>query len=182
MASSKWRAHVKSGHRPPGWDADDWNIVVDLVREAERLEARPRACVVGAVRDVHGRLLLGRRLKPDDGYGQWVLPGGGIEGRETFEQALRRELREECGIELERGELLGVYRHLEGVTNNVVVLMAARIRSAEAPSSPSDELERPRFFSAKELARLDVTPTTRALLELAVRHKRGPEWTRETPA
>jgi 8-oxo-dGTP diphosphatase len=29
----------------------------------------------------------------------WVTPGGGLQGRETYAQAARRELREETGLD-----------------------------------------------------------------------------------
>jgi 8-oxo-dGTP pyrophosphatase MutT (NUDIX family) len=46
---------------------------------------------------VHGDSLL---LCNQAGEPIWHLPGGGIEGRESPEQALRRELREEVGLSL----------------------------------------------------------------------------------
>src|SRR3954449_12328250 len=44
-----------------------------------------------------GRVLLCRQEKPGKEY--WLLPGGGVDGGETLIEALRRELREELGIE-----------------------------------------------------------------------------------
>src|SRR5438445_13333027 len=44
-----------------------------------------------------GRVLLCRQEKPGKEY--WLLPGGGVASGETLMEALRRELREELGIE-----------------------------------------------------------------------------------
>jgi ADP-ribose pyrophosphatase YjhB (NUDIX family) len=44
-------------------------------------------------------ILLGRRGK-DPNKGLWVLPGGGLEDNESLEDAFRREIFEETGLEL----------------------------------------------------------------------------------
>jgi 8-oxo-dGTP pyrophosphatase MutT (NUDIX family) len=51
-----------------------------------------------------GELILIKRVRPDRTY--WVFPGGGVEGDETHIQALKRECKEELGIDVEVGELL----------------------------------------------------------------------------
>jgi ADP-ribose pyrophosphatase YjhB (NUDIX family) len=52
-----------------------------------------------------GRVLLQRRT--DNGL--WGLPGGAVEYGESVTTALRREVREETGFEVEVGRLIGVY-------------------------------------------------------------------------
>lgn len=64
-------------------------------------EVDHRTIVVGLVWNRAGKLLL-CRMHPDRGVfpGQWGVPGGGIEAGERMRDALRRELREEIGIEV----------------------------------------------------------------------------------
>lgn len=67
-------------------------------------------CVVGTVvvrRD--GRVLM---VKSNRGFtkGMWNIPGGFIEYGEHPEDAARREVWEETGVELQLGKLLGVYK------------------------------------------------------------------------
>jgi 8-oxo-dGTP diphosphatase len=49
--------------------------------------------------DPHDRVLLTRMVAPVTGEEWWVTPGGGIDRGEEPELALRRELREETGLE-----------------------------------------------------------------------------------
>lgn len=65
------------------------------------------ADVVVELADVAARpVVLIRRRNPPAG---WALPGGFVEVGETVEEAARRELREETGLEARLRTLLGVY-------------------------------------------------------------------------
>lgn len=62
---------------------------------------RPRPSAYAVVLDDVRRVAL---VEED---GEWFLPGGGIEGAETPEEALVREVREECGCGVRLLGLLG---------------------------------------------------------------------------
>lgn len=58
-----------------------------------------------------GRMLLAQRPAKGLLGGLWEFPGGKLEVGEDLPTCLRRELREELGVEVSVGETLGVYRH-----------------------------------------------------------------------
>ncbi len=69
---------------------------------------------VGAlIVDGAGRLFLARRgPEAKNERGLWEVPGGSVEFGERLADALKREMREEYGIEIEVGELLDVVDHI----------------------------------------------------------------------
>jgi 8-oxo-dGTP diphosphatase len=67
---------------------------------------------VGAVVVHQGRALLVRRAKAP-AEGAWVIPGGGVELGERLEDAVQREVREECGIAIALGPLATVVNRID---------------------------------------------------------------------
>jgi 8-oxo-dGTP diphosphatase len=63
---------------------------------------------VGAIIIAAGRVVLVKRAHPPI-QGQWSIPGGVLEIGEMVREAAIREAREETGLMVEPGELLGVY-------------------------------------------------------------------------
>lgn len=98
-----------------------------------------------AIFDDEGRvLLLEHVFRPDSG---WGLPGGFLSGGEHPEEGLRREIREEIGIELEDVELLFV-RSL-GRLRQVEIYF--RARAAGIPNPRSFEIKRAEWFARNAL-------------------------------
>jgi 8-oxo-dGTP diphosphatase len=63
-------------------------------------ERTPVDVAVGVLIDAAGRFLLTSRPQGKVYAGYWEFPGGKLEAGESVEQALRRELHEELGIEI----------------------------------------------------------------------------------
>jgi len=82
-------------------DPEAWNV---YLAEGNAKQARKRVSADVILRDAHGRILLvDPKYKPD-----WDLPGGMAEANEPPADAVRRELREELGLNLHVGDLLCV--------------------------------------------------------------------------
>lgn len=128
--------------------------------------ARPEVAAAAVVDG--GRLLLAQRVSPPDLAGQWELPGGKVEPGETPSEGLRRELREELGVETVVGVRIGVDVPLP----NGMVLRAYRVE-VKAGTPVALEHAAVRWVDASELAEIALVPNDRAwlpdLLELLAR-------------
>ncbi len=79
--------------------------------ESRRYPARPLLGVGALVFDDHDRILLIERGKePLKGF--WTLPGGLVEPGERLEEALRREIVEETGLEVEAREVVTIFERI----------------------------------------------------------------------
>lgn len=73
-----------------------------------KLFVSARAVIVDA-----DRILVLREAEYDEGTnkGKWDVPGGRINAEEPILDGLRREVMEECGLEVEIGEVLAVHEN-----------------------------------------------------------------------
>ncbi len=62
--------------------------------------------VVGAVIEQNGKILVCQRKDDDQFPSQWEFPGGKVEENEDREEALKRELKEEIGVDVEVGSFI----------------------------------------------------------------------------
>lgn len=67
--------------------------------------------VVAVIVNSDNQVLLTKRQIPPF-QGEWVMPGGKIDLGEPIVQALKREVMEEVGLEVEVGRLIDVFEHV----------------------------------------------------------------------
>jgi ADP-ribose pyrophosphatase YjhB (NUDIX family) len=127
-------------------------VKVVLLRVADR--ARRLVWRVAGPRMIGVRAIV---VHPDDGkvllvrhsYGReaWYLPGGGVKRRETIEQAVRREVREEADIDVTGPiRLLGTYSNLrEGKSDHISVFVVEHWRSLTEVKGGDAEIAEARF-------------------------------------
>ena len=73
---------------------------------------------VGAVVVRDDRAVVIRR-RHDPHKGQWSLPGGRLELGESLVEAVRRELQEETGLDVQVGPVLEVFEWIERATDGI---------------------------------------------------------------
>ena len=73
--------------------------------------------VVAVIVDGDGQVLLTQRSIPPF-QGEWVMPGGKIDLGEPIVEALKREVWEEVGLEVEVGRLVDVFEHVTPGADN----------------------------------------------------------------
>ena len=99
--------------------------------------------------------------------GEWDLPGGFVDEEEHPRDCVRRELREEAGVEIEPLELLGVWMDRYGGDGSAAATLnfywTARI--VEGVPEPHDDVAEFRWFALSEISDDELAfPHTRAVL------------------
>jgi len=113
-----------------------------------------------------GKLFMARRgLKAKNERGLWEFPGGSVEYGDTLASALRREMHEEYGIEIQVGELLDVVDHIlpEEHQHWVSPTYLCTIQSGTPVILESDKCSEIAWFTPDE-APADLTQITRVNL------------------
>jgi len=101
-----------------------------------------------------GKLFLAKRGNKDKNeFGKWEFPGGGVEFGEKCEDALKREIKEEFGIDIKVLELLEVSDHIIPEENQhwVAPSYVARLSSGEAKIMEPEKCDDLAWFPIDEL-------------------------------
>lgn len=111
---------------------------------------------VGAI-VVHDDALLMVQRSNDPGKGLWSLPGGRVETGEFLADAVRREVREETGLEVEVGELAGILEVPGDDLHYVILDYHAIVVGSAEPTADGDAGD-VRWVPLDQVAHMECTP------------------------
>ena len=107
---------------------------------------RHSVSVSGVITDDHGRALLIQRR---DNH-HWEPPGGVLELDEAIEDGLRREVREETGLDIEPDTLTGVYKNM----NRGIIALVFRCKVTGGELTTNDEVTNFRWADESNIREL----------------------------
>ena len=145
-----------------------------MAPDDRRYPSRPMVGV-GAIILERDRVLMAQRGKqPLKGW--WSLPGGLLEIGEALTDGLRREVREETGLEVRPLGVLEVFerimRDAAGAPEYHYVLIDYICRTAGGTLRAGDDVCAVEWVRRRDLARLAITEGTPAVIEKAFRDRR----------
>lgn len=135
---------------------------------------RPVPAVGGIVFRGPGVLLVKRGAEPN--RGRWSIPGGTLEGGETIEEGVIREVQEETGVEVRPLRVFDVLDFIERQEGRVrwhYVLIDLLCESVRGEPFPASDADNARFIPLRELPEYNVTPTSRSVIEAAAKARPG---------
>ena len=126
--------------------------------------ARHSVSVTGVITDDRGRALLIQRR---DNH-HWEPPGGVLELDETIHDGLRREIREETGLDVEPIALSGVYKNM----NRAIIALVFRCKITGGQLSKTEETDTFRWATETDIR--ELASEAYAIRVLDALHDRGP--------
>lgn len=119
-------------------------------------------CVGAVIKDDAGRLLLIERGH-EPGKGLWSIPGGRISGGESDADALVREVREETGLIVTPGRLIGTVRRPAPLAGSVFDIRDYAAEVTGGTLASGDDADDAMWAGPGELDSLPMAP---GLLEM----------------
>jgi 8-oxo-dGTP diphosphatase len=124
-----------------------------------------RTAVVAVVKNPDGKVLLTKRAIPPY-LGKWVMPGGKVDLGEPITSALKREVREEVGLEVHVEGLIDIYEIVpsnEHAEHYVILYYLASPKSGDLTPNEG-EVSEVIWADRKAVSRMDIPDGTRHIL------------------
>lgn len=134
---------------------------------------KSRVIVVGLI-EKGGKFLLGKKSDNIGPYpNTWHIPGGGIDlDKESCDEALRREMKEEAGIEIDNIQNVGFDEDYEPNKHGEMthyIFLDFRATCVSEKINVGDDMNSLQWIKKEELKKLNLNkPTIRLLKKLKI--------------
>jgi mutator protein MutT len=127
-----------------------------------------RIVVTALIKNNKGEILLVQKKNKKE----WETPGGSVEGNESLEEALKREIKEETGIAIKNTKLLTVYESEQEVIFKegfkrmwklIFICYLGEFKSGKLKAL--DDIDKARWISIKELKKYKLTKITSSMIK-----------------
>jgi mutator protein MutT len=137
--------------------------------ESRRYPTRPFLGVGALIFEGRNILLVERAKEPLKGY--WSIPGGIVEAGERLEDAVRREVREETGLEIEPLAMFEIFERImpdsEARPEYHYVLIDYLCREVGGQLAAASDVSQVAWVSEQNLREYRLTEGTLAVVERA---------------
>ncbi len=124
--------------------------------------------VVAALIIDKNKVCICQRKEKDSFSLLWEFPGGRIEAKETLSGAIKREIKEELGLEIEPIKIIGNFKDtISKLTINVHLFLCRIVKGKPLPLECADV----RFVSIDELSKFSLAPVDKKIATYLNNHK-----------
>lgn len=107
---------------------------------------------IAVIIEKDGKILMGKRnVKHKHGQGTWCAPGGEIEHGESFENAVRREVKEETNARVKNINFLGVTNDIFKKEGKHYITLWFRADHASGVIKSTKELQHVGWYPTEQL-------------------------------
>jgi ADP-ribose pyrophosphatase YjhB (NUDIX family) len=143
----------------------------------KRLYPQAPVASVGAIIIRHDKILLVKRGRQPS-KGLWSIPGGAIELGESARNALKREVKEECGIDIRVGPIFDIVdkvtRDRKGRIVYHYIIIDFIAKYVKGSLKAATDITDVSWFSPREMAKLAMPARTRQVVLKVLKNRECP--------
>ncbi|HLC90749.1 MAG TPA: NUDIX domain-containing protein [Candidatus Nanoarchaeia archaeon] len=131
----------------------------------------PKIVVGVLILNEKGDIFLARSYKWNN---TWVVPGGHLKWGETLEECVKREVKEETNLDVDKIELIGIQESIfskEYHQKRHMVFLDFSAKVVGGSVKLNDELQEYRWFSPQQSLQENLNSSTRKLIEAFLERK-----------
>jgi len=122
----------------------------------------PRLVVSALIKKKNKFLLIKEKLENNEET--WIIPGGGVDFGENLEQAVKREIKEELGIDIKIIDFIKFHEAIFTKFNYHTVIFFYLVKALNEDFKLEKKILDARFFSQKQMKKIQLVDSAQWLI------------------